>query len=130
MAMRSLLLCVMENDANRIPVSPTDATDAVPEIDPIRPARTPHRSMVNRENDAVTVLKRYHHRPRLHARPLLRHHEFAAHEVLARLGQQDGELKRENMLTVEVLMQAVVIIGAVLEQKRCRPRLSFLLAAL
>src|SRR5437660_428251 len=34
------------------------------------------------------------------------------------------------MLTVKILMQAVVIIGAILEQKRCRPRLTCLMAAL
>src|SRR5262249_45969182 len=61
---------------------------------------------------------------------LLCHYEFAAREVLARLRQQDGELKRKNMRTVKVLMQAIVIIGAILEQKRCGPRLACSMAAL
>ena len=53
----------MENDTKRMTLSRTDAADAVPQIDPIRPARTLHGPMVNRENDAVTLSKRYHYRP-------------------------------------------------------------------
>ena len=99
----------MENDANRIPVSPTDATDAVPEIDPIRAARTPHGPMVDRENDAVALSKRYYNRPRLHTRALFGEHEFSTREISVGLRQQDSYLYGENVFTIEILMDSCKI---------------------
>ena len=61
---------------------------------------------------------------RLHARALLGQHELAAGEVSARLRQQDGELQREDMLAVEVLVEAVVVAGAVAEEERGRAGLA------
>ena len=66
-----------------------DAADAVAEIDAIRAARTLRGPVVNRENNAVSLTKRYHHRPALHARALLRHDELTTGEVHARVGQQN-----------------------------------------
>ena len=40
------------------------------------------------------------------------------------LGQQDRDLQREDVLAVEVLVQAVVVARAVLQQQRRRPRLA------
>ena len=54
-------------------------------------------------------------RPRLHAGPLLGQDEFAAREIHARLVEQKRDLDREDMLAVEVLVQAVVIVGTVAE---------------
>ncbi len=109
-------------------VSRPDAADAVPEIHAIHAASTLHGAIMNCEHYAVALAKRYNDRPRLHTRPLLRHHEFATGKVLVGLRQQNRELKRENMLAIEVLVQAVVIAGPILEQKRCRPDLACLMA--
>ena len=78
---RSLSLCVVENDTDRITVSRPDAADAVPEIDAIRAASALHGAIMNREHNSITLAKRHNDRPRLHTRPLLRHHEFATGKV-------------------------------------------------
>ena len=46
---------VVEDDADRVPVPRPNAADPVPEIDPIHSAAAPHRPMVDREDDAVTL---------------------------------------------------------------------------
>ena len=67
---------------------------------------------------------------RLHARALLGQHELAAREIALRLGQQERDLQRKHMLAVEILMQAVVVALAVLQQQRRRPGLAGAMAAL
>src|SRR5215472_5206975 len=100
-------------------MSPADAANAVPEIYPICAASALHGTMMNCEHDAVALTKRDHHRSRLHPRPLLCHHEFAAGKILIGFGQQDRQLKREYVRAIEVLMQAVIIVGSILQQQRC-----------
>ena len=97
-----------------------NAADAVPKVDPIHTARALHRTLMDGEDNRVTLPERHDFRPRLHARPLLGHHEFAAREIAAGFGQQDRDLEREHMLAIEVLMQAVVIVCPVLKQQRRR----------
>ena len=60
--------------------------------------------------------------------PLLDDHELAAVEVPARLVQQERRLQREDVLAVEVLVQAVVVAGAVGQQQGRGPRLAGLAA--
>ena len=77
-------------------------------------------AMVNGEDHSVALPERDHLGPRLHAGSLLGQHELAAGEVSSRLRQQDRDLQRKDVLAVEILMQAVVVVRPVLEQKRCR----------
>src|SRR6185295_16098653 len=56
-------------------------------------------------------------------------HELTTFEFFARLAEEDRHLERENMLAIEVLMQAVVIVPAVLQQYWGRAVLSGGLAA-
>jgi len=79
------LACIVENDADRISMSRPDATDAMPKVYAIHPTDTLHRPLVNCENYRVTLLKRNHFGPRLHARPLFGDHKFAAGEIPPRL---------------------------------------------
>ena len=80
-------LCrVVENDADCMTAPRPDPADAVAQVNAIRAARTLHRPVVNRENNAVSLTKRHHHRPALHARALLRHDELTTGEVRARVG--------------------------------------------
>src|ERR1700761_2400458 len=99
-------------------VSRPDAADSVPQVYSIRAARPLHGPVVNCENDAVSLAKRHHHRTALHTRPLLRHGELAAREIRAGTGKQNSQLEREDVLAVEILMQAVVVVGAILKEKR------------
>ena len=64
------------------------------------------------------------------ARPLLHQDELAAGEIPIGRGQQHRHLQRENMLAVEVLVQAVEVPGPIAEQERRRPRLAGRVAAL
>jgi len=76
----------VENDADCMTAPRPDAADAVAQVDAIRAARTLHGPVVNRENNAVSLTKRHHRRPALHARTLLRHDELTTGEVRAGAG--------------------------------------------
>jgi len=81
------------------------------------------------EDDAVAAAERHDLDARLHARALLGEDEFAAGERDARLGKQDRHLQRKRQLAVEILVKAVVVAGAVLQQQRRWPRLPRFAAA-
>src|SRR5258708_39112445 len=98
----------MENDADCMPVPRPDAADAVPQVYAIGAARTLHGTIVNRENNAVSLTERHDHRPALHARTPLRHDELSTSEVDAGVGEKDSQLKRTAMLRAEVRMQSVL----------------------
>jgi hypothetical protein len=119
MVIQSRLLRVMENDTDSMTESRADAAHTVPKVHTIHAASTSYRTVLNSEDNAVPASKRNNHRSRLHARPLLRHHKLASRKVLTRFRQQYRELNRKNVFAVQVLMQAVVIVGAVPEQQRC-----------
>ncbi len=106
----------MKNDAERPAAPRPDAAHPMPQIHPIPPAGAPHRALVDREDQAVTLAQGNHHRPRLHARTLLHQYEFAAGEVGIRGRQQHGQLERKDDLAVQVLMQTVVIVDIIVEQ--------------
>ena len=153
----------MEDDTDRVAVSRAQATDAVPEIDPVHPARALHRALMNREDHGVSLSQGHDLDPGLHARALLGEDQLSAGEVAiglgecgrlsatleagggwgpakvpfagrggklppratrkslgripARLGEQDGDLEREDVLAVEVLMQAVEVALGVAQHR-------------
>ena len=76
--------------------------------------------MTHREDDAVALVERHDLGPGLSARPLLRQHELATREIPSRGRQEDGDLQREHVLPVHVLMQAVVVALGVLQEERRR----------
>src|SRR6476661_1897523 len=51
---------------------------------------------------------------------LLRHHEFAAREILTWPRQENGKLQGKDMLAVQILVQTIVIVDSILKQKRRR----------
>src|ERR1700677_1071414 len=106
-----------------------DLTDAVAERYALVAANARHRPAIHSEHYAVALGERDDGGSGLHARPLLRQHELAALEVDAGLGQQRRDLQRKNVLAVEILMQAVVVAGAVSQQQRGRASLPRRMAA-
>ena len=94
------------------------------QIDAIGATRALHGPLVNCEGHCIALAEWNDLRSRLHARALLREYEFAASKVPLRLGEEDRHLNGKNMLPVEILMEAVVVTGAVLEEQRSRPQLA------
>src|SRR5690349_23675461 len=103
-----------------MPVSAPYAAHTMSQIHAIDAARPLHGAMVNGEDHRVTLFERHHFGTGLHSRTLLRDHEFAAGEIFAGSREQDGHLKRKNMLAVKILMQAVVVARSVLQKQGCR----------
>src|ERR1700719_4613708 len=95
----------------------------------ISAACTFHGSVVDGEDDAHTLPKWYDLRARLHPRPLFGERELAACEVLAGPRQQERDLKREDVFAVNILVQAIIVTCAVLEDQRCWLCLARLVAA-
>jgi hypothetical protein len=96
----------------------------VPEIHAIGATRALHGPVVNCERYCVTLVEGNDLRPRLHARALFREDEFAASEIALWFGEQNRHLNGKHMFTVQILMEAVVVAGAVLEEQRRRSQLA------
>src|ERR1700687_5597884 len=67
-----VLLRVVEDDPQRVPLTRKNPAHAVAEVAAITPARPLHRTMMTGESDRGALQQRNDHRPRLHPRPLLR----------------------------------------------------------
>src|SRR5438105_6972327 len=117
-------LRVVEDHSDRMAMAGADAADAVSQINAVEPARPLHRAMVHGKGDRIALAERHYFRPRLHARALFGQYELAAGEIAPRFRQEDRDLQREHMLAVEILMQAIVITGLILQQQRGGPGLA------
>jgi hypothetical protein len=105
----------VKNDTGGVAVARANTAHAMPQVYTVRTARTLHWAVMDRDHRSVALMQWQHERSRLHARALLGHHELATFEIAARLRQQYHHLQRENMLAVQILVQAVVVVGAVLQ---------------
>src|SRR5438552_19087963 len=101
-----------------------DAADAVSQINAVEPARPLHRAMVHGKGDRIALAERHYFRPRLHARALFGQYELADGEIGPRFRQEDCVLQPYYILAVELLIETIVIIGAILEQHRGGPGLA------
>ena len=110
----SCSLGVVKDDAERLTVAGTHPAHAVTQVDAIEAARALYRSMMHREDHAVALAERHNLDARLHAGSLFREYEFATGEVSSRCREQKRDLQREDMLAIEILMQAVVVTLAIL----------------
>ncbi len=82
----------------------------------MKPPHTGHRPLVDREDRRVAPVQRDHLRPGLHSWALFRQYQLPATKVLSRLGQQDGNLQGKHVFPIQILVQAVVVARAVLQQ--------------
>jgi hypothetical protein len=85
--------------------------------------------MMDGERRGVTLLKRNGLGPALHARPLFSQDEFAASETRPRLRKQDRDLNRKDKIAVKILVEAVIVTRHILQQQRCRARLTGIVAS-
>src|ERR1700760_3203152 len=99
-------------------------------IDAIEAARPLYRPHMHSKSDGVALPERYNFGPRLHPRPLFGQDELATFEITTGFRQQNRDLQREHVLAIEVLMKAVIVTFAVLQQQRRRPRLARVMASL
>ena len=99
------------------------------QIHPIRSSCPLHRTMMHGKSHSIAPTQRNDLRPGLHAWTLFRQHKLAAHKLLSGFREQNGHLYWEDMLPIEVLMQAVIIAFAILQQQRSRPDLSRIMAS-
>src|SRR5579864_389214 len=123
-------LRIVEDHAQRMAPAGPKPADAMPQVDAVGAARPLDRPMIHGKGNRIALPERNHLRARLHARPLLGQHELAALEVAPRLGQQERDLQRKDVLAIEVLMQAIVVAFLILQQQRRRPLLPRVMAAL
>jgi hypothetical protein len=84
---------------------------------------------VDSKNYCVTLSEWYNFWTRLHAWTLFSKHEFSTYKVMLWFRQKNRKLKRKDMLAVQVLMKAVVIVFAILKKKWCRLELASIMAA-
>src|SRR6185437_14555753 len=118
------------DDAERMTMAAAHDAHAVAHVDAMKAARTANGALAHGEHDHIALLERNDVWPRLHPRALLGHHELPTLEVRSARGQQDRGLERKHMLAVEILVQAVVVATAVLQQQGCRPALTGIVASL
>ena len=114
---QSLSLRVMENDPQGVSLSGMNGADAVTKVGAIVAARASNGSMMNCKDYRVALLGSEHFDPGLPARLLFGKHEFTAGEVAPALAQEKSELKRKHHVTIKILVQAVEVTGAILQQQ-------------
>src|SRR5689334_11257566 len=123
-------ISVVEDNSQGMALTCLHLTHTVSHVNAISPARCANRPMVNGKRHGIALPKRNHRGPRLHPWTLLCQHELAALEIMVGLRQQDRNLEGEDVLPVEVLMQAVVVTRDVSQEKRRRACLSGIVTAL
>jgi hypothetical protein len=101
----------VEDDSKRMPVAGTQPAYAVAEVDPIWPACPLHRSVMPGEDHAVSSPQLDNLCAGLHARPLFRQYELTPGEVLAWDRQQEGDLQRKHMFSVEIHFRLAMRAG-------------------
>src|SRR5262249_61330198 len=94
----------------------------VPHGDAVVAPRAGDGTLARREDDAVALLDGDGVPARLRPRPLLDEEKLAA-RIRAARRQRDDDLQWKRDLAVDVLMEAVVAAGRVLEEERRRPPL-------
>src|SRR5712691_4179466 len=111
-------LRVVKDYPKRIARSPRDRADAVAHGGAMPAAGAPHGAMTGGEDHQLALLGVDRLAARLCPRALLDEQEIAALVVLAATAQEDGDLERERDVAVEVLVQAVVAAGLVMQEER------------
>jgi hypothetical protein len=120
---------VMEDDAQGVTVAGTHAADAVAHVDPIEAAGTRNGPVMDGESYGVALAERDDFGAGLHARALLGKNEFTAGEIAAGFGEEEGDLYGEDMFSIQILMEAVIVARSVLEEQRRGTQLAGLVAA-
>src|SRR5437016_6994807 len=122
------LLRVVKDDAERVARAAMDAAHTVPQRRAIPAARALDGTMARREDHHLALHGCDDLAARLRARPLLDEQELTSVVVDAGPAQEARELEWKDHVAVEVLVQAVVSAGFVVQEERRRFRLPVLAA--
>ena len=98
----------------------------------IHPEITPfplYRAVMHSKRNRISLGERNDLGARLHARPLFDQQKFSTGKVAARVGEQNRDLYRENVLAIEILMQAIEVARTISKQQRRGLQLSCFVAA-
>ena len=79
---------------------------------------------MHRKDHRFALPQRHDFAPRLHPRPLLDQQKLAAGKIGPRIAEQHRQLQWEDQRAVEVLVQPVVVAGAVFQHQGRRPLLA------
>lgn len=118
------LFRVMKNDAERVPMAGANSAHAVTQVDAVVALRSLHRPIMDGEQNRIALPQGNYLDPALHPRPLFGQNELAAGKIPVWFRQQDGGLQREGEIAVQILMQTIIVAGAILQQQRGRAHLS------
>ena len=105
----------MKDDAQGMPLACIHAADAMAHIYAIEPPRAVNRALGHGKDHGVALFQRDHLGTALHAWALLGEDELAAGKIFSRLGQKNGHLQWKHLFAIQVLVQAVVVTGCILQ---------------
>ena len=94
------------------------------QVDAVVSLRSPHWTIVDGKESRIALPQRNYLDPALHSRPLFGQNELSAGKIPVRFRQQDGGLQWEDEIAVQILMQTIIVAGAILQQQRGRAHLS------
>jgi hypothetical protein len=100
---------IMENQAQAMALAACDFADPVAQINPVGALGPLNRAVADGKDHATALGQRHHMGPGLGARALFGDHKGPAGKINPRGRKQDGHLQREDLGTVEILMQAIII---------------------
>lgn len=106
----------MENDAEGAACATVNTAHAMSHADAVKPPGGPGRTAVHSENHRLTLAQIDHLCTARLFRVTLGEDEFAAGEVQARLVEEKDYLERKHVFTVQVLVQAAVVVFLVTQK--------------
>lgn len=96
--------------------------------DPIGASGAALGPVVDSEDYRLTLMERNDRGPGLHSGTLFGQNELSTREVLPRFAEEKGDLEREDELTIEILVETVVIVLLIFEQQGSGATLACLMA--
>jgi hypothetical protein len=109
----SLRGCVVKDETEGAKSTSPDLAETMPEVHAIGSSRAGDGAIGDRKRNRVAFIERDHFRTRLHTRTLLGDHEFTACEIFIGLRQENGDLKREDHVSINVLVKVAEFGGGV-----------------
>jgi hypothetical protein len=125
-----LLVGIVEDDSEGEPLSGMDRADAMTHGYTIDAASAALGAMIDGEDNGFALCELDDGDSRLHAGTLFGEDELSAGEVARGFAEQEGYLERKDKIAVEVLVEAVVVARAVLQEQRCGAGLAGFVAEL